>query len=253
MWKWVIITVLTLIVLIVLYFALSPHNELTVVSGYWKIKSKHTDDEYDKWFNNTLSLNSPYVFFYDDEFTKERISKFRGQIPTTYIKRPISSFTSSKSYKDSWVHDVHVPTPELGKIWIEKVAMMNEAIKINPYKSDWFAWVDAGNAYYRDDKPPSYPWPSSNILSKLPKDKIVYVGTNVKEHDFAGAVFIYHKNIAEKVHQLFFEQYSLCSVEHDDWQCGHDQCIFTDLKKRHPDLFHRMGDGYGGNLLSFIK
>lgn len=248
---WLIIVVLTLVTILCIIG--NPYNEVTVVSGYWKIKSKHTDDEYDDWFKNTLALNVPYVFFHDNELTKERVSKFRDKLQTIFIERPIATFTSSKTYRPHWIHDVHVPTDDLGKIWIEKVAMVTEAVRINPYNSEWFAWVDAGNAYYRDKKPSSYKWPSTDILSRLPKDKIIYAGTNVDEHDFAGAAFMYHKDIANEVDRLFYEQYSLCASEHNDWNCGFDQCVFTDLKKRRPDLFYRMGDGYGGILFSYIK
>lgn len=243
-----------LIILLVLLFLLVrvPSNPLTVVSGYWKIKSKHTDEEYDNWFKNTLSLNSPYIFFYEDDETKNKISKFRGNLDTIFIKKTIEDFSSSYIYKNTWIHDYHLPEPNLGKIWIEKVKLIDESIALNPYNSDWFAWIDAGNSYYRNIKPSKEIWPRANVLSNLPKDKIIYVETNENEHDFAGGAFMYHKDIANEVSRLFYEQYHNCASRYDDWRCGSDQCIFTYIKDIKPDLFHSMGKGVGGDLLKYL-
>ena len=40
------------------------YSKLTCVSGYWEIKNKH-GDAFKKWFENTLKINCPYVFFGD--------------------------------------------------------------------------------------------------------------------------------------------------------------------------------------------
>ena len=54
---------------------------LTCVSGYWRIKNKH-DNKFENWFNNTLKINCPYVFFSDKETIE--IKKYRGDLPTQY-------------------------------------------------------------------------------------------------------------------------------------------------------------------------
>ena len=52
--------------------------------------------------------------------------------------------------------------------------MIQEAIRLNPYKSDWFAWNDAGNAAFRTVGPvnprldPTIPWPNKVALASLP-------------------------------------------------------------------------------------
>ena len=54
----------------------------TCVSGYWKVKNKHDknkhDKNYDIWFQNTLKINCPYVFFSDKD-TIEIIKKWISQ------------------------------------------------------------------------------------------------------------------------------------------------------------------------------
>ena len=56
---------------------------LTCVSGYWNTKNKH-GDKFNSWFQNTLKINCPYVFFSDKE-TIEIIKKYRQNLPTFYI------------------------------------------------------------------------------------------------------------------------------------------------------------------------
>ena len=50
--------------------------------------------------------------------------------------------------------------------------MIQEAIRLNPFNSEWFAWNDAGNAAFRAATPPLnplIPWPHPNALAALPK------------------------------------------------------------------------------------
>ena len=52
--------------------------------------------------------------------------------------------------------------------------MIQEAIRLNPFQSEWFAWNDAGNAAFRNVGPvtppldPMIPWPNQVALAALP-------------------------------------------------------------------------------------
>jgi hypothetical protein len=69
----------------------------------------------------------------------------------------------------------HVAGARLGKIF-----MIQEAIRLNPFNSEWFAWNDAGNAAFRVATPlspplnPLIPWPHPNALAALPKGMLYY-------------------------------------------------------------------------------
>jgi len=244
--KWLLVI---LIILVLVFILNRKRYRVTAVSGFWNIKGKHSFDEYSEWFDNTLSLDCPYVFFYEYENVREFISKKRKHLPTTFIKKSIRDFSVTSKYKDEWVHDMHIPSSDLGKIWTEKVNLVREAAIHNLYDTEWFMWIDAGNALYRDKKPPSEQWPFRKV--NMPEDKIIYTGTNQPEHDFAGTAFMYHRNMSNNVSDLFYEQFKLCSENENNWICGSDQCIFTEVKKRQPELFHRIGEGYG-NLIENI-
>ena len=64
---------------------------LTCVSCYFHVKSKFNNNVYLEWFENTLSINCPYVFFTNDI---ELIKKYRKDLPTYYIECKIEDFNT---------------------------------------------------------------------------------------------------------------------------------------------------------------
>ena len=50
---------------------------LTCVSAYFPVKNKH-DNKYLEWFENTLSINCPYVFFTNSK-SVDIIKKYFGR------------------------------------------------------------------------------------------------------------------------------------------------------------------------------
>ena len=56
---------------------------LTCVSGYWNVKNKYDNKFYD-WFNTTLKINCPYVFFCSKS-TINIIKKYRARTTITKI------------------------------------------------------------------------------------------------------------------------------------------------------------------------
>jgi len=228
-------------------------SKLTCVSGYWKINNKH-GGQYNEWFKNTLKINCPYVFFGDKE-SIELVKKFRGELPTYYIELNIEDFTTYK-YKNKMIKDKkHSPSVELNLIWNEKIFLINRALKINPFSSDFFCWIDAGICIYRDIKPPSIQFPNVNKLNNLPKDKIIYSSThntiyndNIFKkgnyylyHHISGTAFILHKNIIKTSVELYNEYLKLIDKK-DIWT---DQVIWTLIYKNNKQLFYKYSDGYG--------
>ena len=221
---------------------------LTIVSGYWKIINKH-DNNYLEWFKNTLSINCPYVFF-GTEDTIEIARKFRGNLPTYYVELEIKDF-ETYSYGNRMVtHSFHCPSVELNLVWHEKIFLMKKAININPFNSDYFMWVDAGICVYRNLKPPTQSFPNVEKLSSLPKDKFIFTSSNVREfkgiinaflHFISGTAYLFHKDFIDK----FLPLYKVKMQIIDQTDIYTDQIILTHLYKDNPDLFYKLGDGYG--------
>ena len=224
---------------------------LTCVSGYWRIKNKH-DNKFENWFNNTLKINCPYVFFSDKE-TIEIIKKYRKNLPTHYIECNIRDFNTYK-FKDKMVtHQVHCPSVELNLIWNEKIFLIEKAIELNPFNTEYFMWMDAGMCSFRNRIPPSTQFPNINKLNKLPKDKFIYSSTHnftynekfVKGqyhlHHHVSGTYLFHKNIINKLVDIYKKYLNLID-KNDIWT---DQVIWTLIYKDNKELFFKLCDNFG--------
>tara|TARA_Y100000389_G_scaffold38883_1_gene33268 strand:+ start:18622 stop:19323 length:702 start_codon:yes stop_codon:yes gene_type:complete len=223
---------------------------LTCVSGYWRIKNKH-DNKFENWFNNTLKINCPYVFFSDKE-TIEIIKKYRGDLPTHYIECSIKDFYTY-NFKDKMItHPVHCPSVELNLVWNEKIFLIEKAIELNPFKSEYFMWIDAGMSSFRNRRPPQIPFPNINKINKLPKDKFIYSSTHnftynekfVKGqyhlHHHVSGTYLFHKNIINKLVDIYKKYLSLID-KNDIWT---DQVIWTLIYNDNKELFYKLCDNY---------
>ena len=217
----------------------------TVVSGYWNISSKHSPQAYRAWFKNTLRVNAGMVFFFEDEDVRATVADIRRGLHTVFIKLALIDFEAARLYNSAWVHAAHVPTAELGMIWLEKVFLMQRAARANPFNSSWFAWMDAGCAAYRERLPGVEPWPAERELARLPRDRIIYTHVQEWYHHFSGTAYMYHADMIKPVRERFEDEVRRCAATLNAWPCGNDQYLMTQLLDRHPAAFYRLGDGYG--------
>jgi len=230
---------------------------LTCVSSFYKVHNKH-NNSYEDWFNNTLSINCPYVFFSNKEGI-EIIKKYRQDLPTYYIEYNIEEFYTY-GYKDHMSTDpIHCPSVELNLVWNEKIFMVKKAYEINPFQSEWFQWIDAGICTYRDNKPPDYPFPDINKLTSLPKDKFIYSSSyefTMKDatiysiyHHICATSYVLHKDIVIKMMELYREYFvNIVNVNNkrlDKNNIWTEQVILTHMFIDYPELFHKVGSGYG--------
>ena len=54
--------------------------------------------------------------------------------------------------------------------------------------------------------------------------------------------------MVNRICELFQEYIMVCTEMYNDWRCGSDQVIFTEMMKDYPELFFKLADGYGTNL-----
>jgi hypothetical protein len=223
--------------------------ELTCVTGYWAAKNKHNNN-YLTWFNNTLKINCPYIVFSNKKGI-ELLKKYRENLPTYYIQYNIDDFYTNKYKHKLKPHPEHCPSVELYMIWNEKIILMDKAKQINPFNSNYFAWVDAGLCTYRDQAPPTKPFPNINKLKYLPTNKFIYssseywhpnfVSKNRYYHHISGT-YILHKNFIDKFTPIYKEYMDKLIDENNIWT---DQVIHTHIFYDKPELFFKLCDGYG--------
>jgi hypothetical protein len=223
---------------------------LTCVSTYFPVKNKHNSN-YNEWFKNSLSISAPYIFF----TTKEHfdfIKSFRKDLPTYFIESRIEDFVTYK-YKDRMVpHPFDCPSVELNLIWNEKIFMMQKAVAINPFHSEWFHWIDAGICIYRDELPPTVEFPDMNKLSRLPKDKFIYSSSNNINnnlitptnyyHYIAGTSYLLHASLVDRFANIYNTYLDKLIDKRNIWT---DQVVLSHICKDYPFLFYKLCDGYG--------
>jgi hypothetical protein len=223
-------------------------SNLTCVSGYWKIRNKH-GNSFDNWFHRTLKINCPYVFFADLD-TIQLIKKYRGDLPTHYITCKITDFVTYRFKNKIKTDPVHCPSAELNLIWNEKIFMLGRAAEINPYKSDFFCWVDAGVCLYRNQHPPPSVFPNPDKLAKLPTDKFIYSSSEeynphlVNQHTYyhhVSGTYVLPRGIINDFAKLYQEYLVRLLDKNNIWT---EQVVLTHIYKDHPHLFHKLGHGY---------
>lgn len=225
---------------------------LTCVSAYFTVPNKHGNNYIEWWFENTLSINCPYVFFTDKE-NIDIIRKYRKDYPTFYVECNLENFYTYKYKNKMKTHEVHSPSVELNLIWNEKIFMVHFASKLNPFNSEWFKWIDAGICSFRDIKPPQCIFPNEEKLKYLPKDKFIFSSSDSEDFEsehatetnyyhYISGTYILHKDILDTYIELY-KSYLEKLLEKDNiWT---DQVINTHIYKDNPQLFFKFCHGYG--------
>jgi hypothetical protein len=150
------------------------------VSCFYKVKSKHKLEEYLVWLKNFLEIPMNLIIFLDqfkDHDIYSYIMNIRKDMinKTLIIDRKIEDMNTYK-HSDYWNYCYSIDSekyhsPELYMLWNEKTYMVEESIRINPYNSDWFFWVDMGCC--RNNNRHFLNFPNYNVVKNYDKEKII--------------------------------------------------------------------------------
>jgi len=125
----------------------------TIVTCYYPLeKSKHTLQEYYSWlFNFLMYVDSNIVLFTWGDAAVKMIQSLRDKAGLSdrlvIIQKHYYEFRFSELDWNSQLAKTELPqlhTTDLFKIWANKSLFVEEAIRLNPFKSTLFAWCDAG-------------------------------------------------------------------------------------------------------------
>lgn len=159
-------------------------DDLTLVTAYYRIKSKHTPEEYLAWIKKFVLLNKSIVFFSNKEFmpTLKELRPIELHKKSVFIEIEMEDFYSYKNffdsftelYKDDFEKNIH--NVLLYTIWAEKCTFLKKAITQNYFRSKCFYWIDIG--YFSDDNVNM-----TNLINDWPKldqcfgDEKIIMGT----------------------------------------------------------------------------
>jgi hypothetical protein len=151
-----------------------PHDgtSVTLVTAYFRIKSKHSDSEYDTWMRNTLSVHDPMVIFTNRDFLETmRTLRSHALDRTLFIPFELNETVMSTQRDLSfWENQLSIDPErerhksyELYWIWNEKASWMRRAARVNPFGTTHFCWIDTG--YLRHAK-----FNGVQLAQRLPAD-----------------------------------------------------------------------------------
>ncbi len=159
--------------------ALAAPTQVTVVTAYYPVKSKHPVDKYLEWIRQfwpTLSCN--LIFFTDPHLVKPIESLLEGRKGQTLVAGvPFQELTAFHAISPAiWQltaakdPEQAIHTPELYALWYEKKEFIQRAIKMNPFSSEFFVWCDAGICRYKEYIPYLGNFP---VAERIPRGKLL--------------------------------------------------------------------------------
>lgn len=226
---------------------------VTVVTCYYKIKSKHSFKEYDEWMNHFLNnVHCNLVIFTSPDLKEYLLEKRPGILreKTFIICKELSDLVLSRKYSHKWDCQYSIDkqlfsgrTIECYIIWNSKLWFLKHVIDINPFHSDKFVWTDIGCLRDSNNIPYLKNYPIYDLISNDKLDiSLVNPITNttqiyfVDEVHFSGAMFGSHKDVILKIYDILYQR--LDEFINKNYFIGCDQQTFASIYNTNPTLFN---------------
>ncbi|OWA52566.1 hypothetical protein BV898_17017 [Hypsibius exemplaris] len=124
---------------------------VTVVTAYYNIPSKRSNDSYQEWMSNFLGTIPCHLYIYTDAASQSNIRRLRWRF-LNRTRIVIKSFSDLEMSKRGGLWEAQRKldtetnhTKELYIIWNEKLHFVADAIRENIFKSNYFMWTDIGS------------------------------------------------------------------------------------------------------------
>jgi hypothetical protein len=228
---------------------------------------------------------------------EEEVLKIRGNKPTKIFIKNLEDFKTwnpffnkiqeirnTDSWKNfaGWLRESPQATLEYyNPMMFTKMFMLNDSAIINPFNSDYLFWIDGGltntvsTGYFINDKVLdnlenymssldkeyvhiTYPYEYNDEIHGFERKQMAkYCNTDYVNYVARGGFFGGHKNTIHNMNTLY---YGVMESTLKDNLMGADECLFTILCHKYPELIHRFqieGNGlvwpFFENLKSFVK
>jgi hypothetical protein len=141
----------------------------TVVSCYYKIKSTKPHSKYLEYIANFMELDFNSVIFCNQESYNILSNLYPENNNRNYRIVEIDEFFVSEfDWESDWLIDreKNIHSPDLYKVWNEKIFFVERAIRENIYNSSSFFWTDIGSFRDKERLVDFKTYPSPNYLVK---------------------------------------------------------------------------------------
>jgi hypothetical protein len=232
---------------------------VTVVTAYYRVKSKHEPSQYDAWINNLLlhvGRNCKMVIFTSPDligYMNAVCEKNALGASFTVISLEMKEFKLLKRYPlKMWVEQYAMDpqkwcgrTIECYLIWNSKLMFLKEAMNRNIYGSDKYVWIDIGSCRTTTNAKLLEHFPRYEKVSNDDKVDIVlihqYAPEEMKQVIFYNSVHLggmFGGNIKaiNRLHEQFYKAL-------DVYLCGKcfagcDQQILSTCYVHNPEMFN---------------
>lgn len=147
--------------------------QVTVVSSMYFINqfSKHSEQEYEKWFENFVSATDAGKVVFTDLVSFHKLKKIiEGGESLAFTWLNLCAAPNVKRFQNEYMFEqqkldieANVHSPLLYCIWNSKPWMLKSVAEQNPFSSEFFLWADAGsfrqNIWTR--------WPNASLLHRI--------------------------------------------------------------------------------------
>jgi FkbM family methyltransferase len=228
---------------------------------------------------------------------EEEVLKIRGDKPTKIFIKNLEDFKTWNPFfdkiqeirnTDSWRNFAgwlgESPQASLeyyNPMMFTKMFMLNDSVITNPFDSEYFFWIDGGltntvsTGYFKNEKVLdnlenymesldkeyvhiTYPYTSNDEIHGFERSGMAkYCDTDYVNYVARGGFFGGQKNTISKINELY---YNVMASTLNENLMGADECLFTILCHRYPELIHRFeieGNGlvwpFFENLMKFTE
>lgn len=260
----------------------STNQSTTLITCWYAVKSKHTFNDYSVWIKNLLLLIRCNIIIFTSADQVEWLNSLiqtniNLEILTTntnanntsvcnvkVIIKELQDLDIVRKYPDIWnmqflkdpTRDIR--TKECYKIWNSKMALVREAITLNPFHSDKFVWNDIGSLrdsrfmcenYMQITQYPLYENISTDkidiVLIKDFNNQNQIIFQN--ETHLSGALFGGGRDAFLKLIELFYKNFDM--YLENGYFIGCDQQILATCYLQQPELFNLVIPDYSDRII----
>jgi hypothetical protein len=250
----------------------TPQSDVTVVTAYYVLKSKHPVARYLEWIKNFFQLRCSLLIF-TDAYTLPLLQKCDPEAKSEhhrYVLCPLEEFVSHR-WQHYWEKDhardseKSIHSPELYQIWAEKSFFLRKACDLVP--SSYLVWCDmgyirsAGTAQHLAFFPQVNKIKGVTLLQIKPflpseREDLDTVDERFRyESRVGGGMIAGHRNHV----RTWCDYYEAMLKEFMDADlfAGKDQSLYAFIILRHPELCHMVQSPRGDHdwfyLMEYLR